>query len=118
MLLIISVFFVIVRLYIEKSLLLRSETNFCQQIERRGYSVKNEKVDIVTIGNIVKETIFLTDKIVGPVLGSPCAYTSLALAKAGKSTGIVTYCGEEMQKIIEREPVSYTHLTLPTTPYV
>ncbi|MSC86663.1 carbohydrate kinase family protein [Eubacterium sp. am_0171] len=103
MLLIISVFFVIVRLYIEKSLLLRSETNFCQQIERRGYSVKNEKVDIVTIGNIVKETIFLTDKIVGPVLGSPCAYTSLALAKAGKSTGIVTYCGEEMQKLIERE---------------
>ena len=65
--------------------------------------MKNEKVDIVTIGNIVKETIFLTDKIVGPVLGSPCAYTSLALAKAGKSTGIVTYCGEEMQKIIERE---------------
>ena len=62
--------------------------------------MKNEKVDIVTIGNIVKETIFLTDKIVGPVLGSPCAYTSLALAKAGKSTGIVTYCGEEMQKII------------------
>ena len=51
MLLIISVFFVIVRLYIEKSLLLRSETNFCQQIERRGYSVKNEQVDIVTIGN-------------------------------------------------------------------
>ena len=65
--------------------------------------MKNEKVDIVAIGNIVKETIFLTDKIVGPVLGSPCAYTSLALAKAGKSTGIVTYCGEEMQNVIERE---------------
>lgn len=65
--------------------------------------MKNEKVDIVTIGNIVKETIFLADKTVGPVLGSPCAYTSLALAKAGKSTGIVTYCGEEMQNVIERE---------------
>lgn len=65
--------------------------------------MKNEKVDIVVIGNIVRETIFLADKIIGPVLGSPCAYTSLALAKAGKTVGIVTYCGEEMQKVIARE---------------
>lgn len=65
--------------------------------------MKNEKVDIVVIGNIVRETIFLSDKIIGPVLGSPCAYTSLALAKAGKTVGIVTYCGEEMQKVITRE---------------
>ncbi len=65
--------------------------------------MRYEKVDIVVIGNIVRETIFLADKIVGPVLGSPCAYTSLALAKAGKTVGIVTYCGEEMQKVIARE---------------
>lgn len=65
--------------------------------------MKNEKVDIVVIGNIVRETIFFPDKIVGPVLGSPCAYTSLALAKVGKNVGIVTYCGNEMQEEMERE---------------
>lgn len=65
--------------------------------------MKNGKVDIVVIGNVVRETIFLQDKTIGPVLGSPCAYTSLALAKVGQRVGIVTYCGDEMYKEIERE---------------
>ena len=48
------------------------------------------KVEVVVIGNIVKETIIRSKKIIGPVLGSPCAYTSLALALAGVRTGMVT----------------------------
>ena len=61
------------------------------------------KVEIVVVGNIVKETIIRLKKIVGPVLGGPCAYTSLALAIAGVRTGIVTYCDDNYRKEIERE---------------
>lgn len=54
------------------------------------------KVDIVVIGNIVKETILFPDKEVGPVLGSPCAYTSVALAKEGNRVGMVTHYGPDL----------------------
>ncbi len=63
----------------------------------------SEKIDVVVVGNIVRETIFLDDKIVGPVLGSPCAYASLAIAKAGTNVGVVTHCGDEMQEVISKE---------------
>lgn len=65
--------------------------------------MNNKNIDIVVIGNIVKETIFYNDKTEGPVLGSPCAYTSLALAKAGMRVGIVTHCGEDMKDLLEKE---------------
>lgn len=61
------------------------------------------KVDVVVIGNIVKETIIRPDEIIGPVLGSPCAYTSLALAKLGKKVGIVSYCGNDFWNEIKNE---------------
>lgn len=61
------------------------------------------KVEIVVIGNIVKETIIRSKKIIGPVLGSPCAYTSLALTLAGVRTGMVTHCDESFRKEMERE---------------
>lgn len=60
-------------------------------------------MEVVVIGNIVKETIFYPDRTVGPVLGSPCAYTSLALARMGKKVGIVTYFGEDFKEEIDRE---------------
>ncbi|MDD3260356.1 MAG: carbohydrate kinase family protein [Oscillospiraceae bacterium] len=65
--------------------------------------MRDTKVDIAVIGNIVKETILYPDGIVGPGLGSPCAYTSLALARLGERVGMVTYCGEEWAKQIEGE---------------
>lgn len=65
--------------------------------------MENANVDIVTIGNIVKETIIFPEKIVGPVLGSPCAYTSLALAKMGKRVGMVSYCGDDWKRIVDKE---------------
>lgn len=75
-------------------------------------------VDTVVIGNILKETIVYPDRSVGPVLGSPCAYTSLAMAKLGLRVGMVTYygndCPEEMiseLKLIDRRgfiPYNYT----------
>ncbi len=61
------------------------------------------EMEVVVIGNMVKETIFYPDKTVGPVLGSPCAYTSLALARMGKKVGVVTYYGEDFKEEIDRE---------------
>ena len=65
--------------------------------------MKDSKVDIVVIGNVVKETIFLPEETVGPVLGSPCAYVSLALAKAEKKVGIVTYYGRDIKREMDEE---------------
>ncbi len=60
-------------------------------------------MEVVVVGNMVKETIFYPDKTVGPVLGSPCAYTSLALARMGKKVGVVTYYGNDFKAEIDKE---------------
>ena len=81
--------------------------------------MKTDKLDVVVIGNIVKETIMKPDKVIGPVLGSPCAYTSLALAKLGKNVGLVSYCGDdfwneiksELRAVDSRGRISYMHTT-------
>lgn len=81
--------------------------------------MKKNKLDVVVIGNIVKETIMRPDKVIGPVLGSPCAYTSLALAKLGKDVGLVSYCGDDFWEEIKNEllavdsrgRISYMHTT-------
>ena len=60
------------------------------------------KIDIVSIGNIIKETIIFPDnKFDGPVLGSPCAYSSLIMAKLGCSVGMVTYFGDDFPKELD-----------------
>lgn len=61
------------------------------------------KVEVVAIGNVIKETIIREKKIIGPVLGSPCAYTSVALALAGIRTGMISYYGEDFKGEIETE---------------
>lgn len=57
------------------------------------------KVDIVVIGTIIKETIVFPDKQIGPVLGSPAAYSSLVMAAQGVNVGIVTYYGSDLGKV-------------------
>jgi len=53
--------------------------------------------DLIVIGHIMIETIYLSDgKIVGPVLGSPAAYSSVAVSSLGMKTGLVTLVGKDM----------------------
>ena len=57
-------------------------------------------MDVVTIGSIIKETIVYPDKQIGPVIGSPAAYSSLVMAAQGCKVGIVTYYGYDMENMI------------------
>ena len=57
--------------------------------------------DAVVIGNIIKETIVHGDTVTGPVLGSPAAYSSLAMASAGCATGLVSFYGDDLPEQIK-----------------
>lgn len=57
--------------------------------------------DAVVIGNIIKETIVEGDKVTGPVLGSPAAYSALAMASAGCPTGLVSFYGDDLPEQIK-----------------
>ena len=52
--------------------------------------------DIVILGHIVKEMVYFTDRIEGPVLGSPVAYSSVVAGKLGAKIGVVTRLGKDM----------------------
>lgn len=53
-------------------------------------------IDIVVIGHVMKENIFLnTGEKIGPVLGSPAAYYSVAAALLGSATGLSTVIGKD-----------------------
>lgn len=54
------------------------------------------KYDIVIIGHIVKEKIYFIDRIEGPILGSPVAYSSVVAGKLGANVVIVTRIGKNM----------------------
>jgi len=55
------------------------------------------KPDLIVIGHIMIETIYLSNgKIVGPVLGSPAAYSSVAASSLGIRTCLVTAIGKDM----------------------
>ena len=62
--------------------------------------MKKDKIDIVVIANIINETIFFPDRTLGPVLGSPAAYSSLVIARSGRNVGLVTYVGDDMGSLI------------------
>jgi len=55
--------------------------------------MKNTGLDVVVIGNIINETIKFPDKTIGPVLGSPAAYSSLVMSAVGTKVGLVSYYG-------------------------
>ncbi|MDD5599464.1 MAG: carbohydrate kinase family protein [Victivallaceae bacterium] len=53
--------------------------------------------DAIVIGHLLKETILYRDgRKLGPVLGSPCAYTAMAAASLGLKTGVVSKTGYDM----------------------
>jgi sugar/nucleoside kinase (ribokinase family) len=62
--------------------------------------------DIVCVGRIIREMIYFPSETIGPLLGSPAAYCSVAAASQGTPTGIVTRIGKDMpwellQRIVE-----------------
>ncbi len=68
---------------------------------RTRFSAAEKKVDIVVIGTILKEIVHFPDgREIGPVIGSPVAYSSLVMAAQGVNVGIVTYYGGDMPEII------------------
>ena len=54
------------------------------------------KPDLVCVGHLVRETIHFPDRTVGPLLGSPAAYCSVAAARQGTATSVVTRIGPEL----------------------
>ena len=61
--------------------------------------------DLVCVGHIVEEMIHFPDRVEGPVLGGPPAYCSVAAARQGTRTGLVTRIGPDMEKVL-LEPFS------------
>ena len=52
--------------------------------------------ELVCAGHIVREMIHFPDGVKGPFLGSPPAYSSVATARQGVRTGLVTKIGPDM----------------------
>ncbi len=58
-------------------------------------------MDLIILGHLVKEKIIFSDgREMGPVLGSPVAYGSVAAAKLGLKVGIVTKIGKDMPEVL------------------
>ena len=58
--------------------------------------------DLIAVGHIVNEMIYTQDRTIGPVLGSPPAYSLVASAMQATKTGIVTKIGDDFPpKLLE-----------------
>ena len=56
-----------------------------------------KEFDLIVVGHLLKEKIIFSDgREIGPVLGSPAAYTSIASAKLGLKVGLVSNIGKDM----------------------
>lgn len=62
----------------------------------------DKQLDVVVIGNIINETIKFTDKTMGPVLGSPAAYSSLVMSAIGTKVGLVSYYGSDTSGLLNK----------------
>ncbi|NIA08088.1 MAG: hypothetical protein GWP14_10735 [Actinobacteria bacterium] len=60
----------------------------------------SRRPDLVAAGHIVQETIYFTDRTVGPVLGSPPAYSLVTAARLGSRTGLVTKIGDDFPQTL------------------
>ena len=63
--------------------------------------MKKGKLDVVVIGNIINETIVFPDKTIGPVLGSPAAYSSIAMSAVDTKVGLISYYGEDTRNFLD-----------------
>lgn len=59
---------------------------------------KAETLDLVVVGHLLNETIEFPDRTIGPVLGSPAAYISVAAKRLGAEVGLVTRIGNDMPR--------------------
>ena len=64
--------------------------------------MKKGKMDVVVIGNIINETIKTPTETIGPVLGSPAAYSSLVMSAVGTRVGLVSYYGTDTSEWLSR----------------
>ncbi len=55
----------------------------------------DKRLDVVVTGNVINETIKFPEKTIGPVLGSPAAYSSLVMSSVGAKVGLVSYYGQD-----------------------
>jgi len=56
-------------------------------------------MDVVVLGHIIIETIVFPDgRVLTPVLGSPAAYSSVAMARLGDRVGLCTKVGKDIPK--------------------
>lgn len=56
----------------------------------------NDALDLIAMGHVIKELIVFPDRESDLVLGSPAAYSSLAMARLGARVGLVTRIGPDM----------------------
>jgi len=55
-------------------------------------------MELIVIGHILNEIIRYPSKTIGPVLGSPAAYTSIAAGRLGLKVGLVSKCGPDFPR--------------------
>ncbi|MDD5017798.1 MAG: carbohydrate kinase family protein [Eubacteriales bacterium] len=74
----------------------------------------DKQLDVVVIGNIINETIKFPNKTIGPVLGSPAAYSSLVMSAVGTRVGLVSYYGSDTSEWMSQQldDVDHTGLIL------
>ncbi len=58
--------------------------------------------DLVCVGHLVHEMVYFPDRVEGPLLGSPPAYCSVAAARQGMPTAIVSRIGPDMPDALLR----------------
>ena len=71
-----------------------------------------KKPQIVVIGNIINETIIFPDRTIGPVLGSPAAYSSIVMSAVGAAVGLVSYFGPDTSEWMDTHLGYVDHLGL------
>jgi sugar/nucleoside kinase (ribokinase family) len=67
------------------------------------------QLDVVVIGNIINETIKFPEKTIGPVLGSPAAYSSLVMSAVGAKVGLVSYYGSDTSEWMDKHLGNVDH---------
>lgn len=55
-------------------------------------------MDLIVMGYILNEIIKYPHEVIGPVLGSPAAYTSIAASRLGLKVGLVSKCGPDFPR--------------------
>lgn len=69
----------------------------------------DKQLDVVVTGNVINETIKFPTKTIGPVLGSPAAYSSLVMSAVGAKVGLVSYYGSDTSGWLDKHLDKVSH---------